>query len=202
MSNINNEFMNKLRERQEEEKVKKDEIDSVIKDTSYFRFLDYILLDDDILFDTDIVYGGDISPSQRDDLNKLGFFFEAIDKYAKENYYYPLMEGDSVSYTIYLGSVIITIGYTNDEKKTFFCERTSREDAPRGLINLEDIIGNVPRKNKNEIKENIAAISDNIVSLMEKGVPSYSIVAALQKAIDELILREKNNFVRKFTDKK
>ena len=201
MSKIDSRFMEVLKQKQDEEKVRKEGISSVIKDTSYFLFLDHILLEDDVLFDTDIVFGDGISSEQKNDLSKLCFFYEAINIYARENYYFPLMDEDSSSYTVSLGNIIITVGYTNDEKKTFFCERVSIKDAPKGVINLEDIINNVPRHNKDEIKRNIAAISDNIVSLFEKGVPAYSIVAALQRAIDELIYRENNDFVRKFTEK-
>lgn len=187
-----------LKEKEKQEEFKREQIKEIMKDYSYFDKLTCYLNPGESFFDDDYKHKNGLDKSTVDMMIKLFLFYEGIAQYADKNFYYPYPEEFGNHYVIKHNGSAFKVGILAGQGVTYYCERISAYDKNIRYINLSDIIKNRPRADKDEIAQSFKTIQENINQLFDKGIPTFAVVSAVQRIVDNATYKNAGDiFVRK-----
>lgn len=128
--------------------IQKEEIkNTLIKDYEYINWLISFTLDNGTFWDDDYKYKEEtLSDIDKENVSKLGIFYDAINDYADQNIIYPFPCGFGNFYQITYNNVGFEIGILAGQGIAFFCNRTATNP---NFIDFNDIVKYGKKENKN-----------------------------------------------------
>lgn len=138
----------------EREKVKHNKIVSLISNTNYFEWLNQFTQDKEVFYSDDWLYTPElIKDSDKENVDKLCFFYKGIDDYATQKNIYPLQCEFGNFYKIRLDAIGFEIGVLIGQGTVFFCEKVAVENEQE-FIDFNDIMKNQIQSKKKQLTKN------------------------------------------------
>lgn len=129
------------------EEIKKE----IIEDYSYINWLIEFTKDIGIFYDDDFKYKEEeLNDIDKENVKKLGMFYDAINDYADQNIVYPFPCGFGNFYQITHNNVGFEIGIIVGQGTAFFCNRTATGPS---FIDFEDIIKFAHKNKKTKVRK-------------------------------------------------
>lgn len=139
-----------------------------------------------------------ISDNDREQLKKLGIFYEEINHYAKRNFIRPSDGNNNYSsfYKIRCGNIGYEIGIIVMQETNYFCKRIEIQNEEE-FIDINDIVNNKKSVRALKIEERLNQIFESICLLHKNDVPFEWIKQMLYSTFNDAIaLEQKEEFVR------
>ena len=168
------------------EKVKSEKIKSMMSNTDYIKWLKQFTQDKDGFCDNDWLYFPEkISESERENVENLCLFYEGIEKYAEQNYIYPILCEFGNFYRVKLNDFSFEIGILVGQGTVFFFNKTSLENE-KEFIDFDDIMIGKKQDNVEQINATLDSISNIVITAYENGVPIEAIASTLDNTIRDI----------------
>ena len=129
------------------------------------------------------------NPIMRNDnvnVSKLSLFYKVICSYAKNNYVMPSKDGNITSFVIaYNNELLLLRRYKIESLSIYVCSNVTeyKNDFLNNIIDYNDIRDNKKRDNKEEIDHAISSLKNNIMFLMQEGVPTEYLEGVIKHTI-------------------
>ena len=189
----NNKLNNWLQEYIEKQNIKNNEIKKMMSSSDYINWLTNFTIDKDAFSDNDWLYNSStIKKEDLDNIEKLYLFYEGIDKYARNNYIYPIPCEYGNFYKIKWNEIGFEIGVLMGQGTLFFCRKLLVKENHE-FIDYNDIILNKKQKQVEYIESCLNSISDMILTAYKNGVPADAIKTTLDNTIQEINSKEEEN---------
>ena len=189
----NNKLNNWLQEYIEKQNIKNNEIKKMMSSSDYINWLTNFTIDKDAFSDNDWLYNcSTIKKEDQDNIEKLYLFYEGIDKYARNNYIYPIPCEYGNFYKIKWNEIGFEIGVLMGQGTLFFCRKLLVKENQE-FIDYNDIILNKKQKQVEYIESCLNSISDMILTAYKNGVPADAIKTTLDDTIQEISSKEEEN---------
>lgn len=189
----NNKLNNWLQEYIEKQNIKNNEIKKMMSSSDYINWLTNFTIDKDAFSDNDWLYNSStIKKEDLDNIEKLYLFYEGIDKYARNNYIYPIPCEYGNFYKIKWNEIGFEIGVLMGQGTLFFCRKLLVKENHE-FIDYNDIILNKKQKQVEYIESCLNSISDMILTAYKNGVPTNAIKTTLDDTIQEISSKEEEN---------
>ena len=187
ISNNRKEVLEWLKEFDEENKRRNEIISEMTTNTDYIDWIKYFTDLTNGFYNNDCVYY-QILMNEKDEVNvqNLGLFYTAINRYAQKNYIYPTnsMYGDY--YKIKYNEDAFEIGISEKEGDVeYFCGPTIIDEKDVS-IDFNDIMTNKKQDNVDKINATLDFLSSMIDTAYDSGVPLVEISKTLHNKVDEL----------------
>lgn len=181
---IADEYLKGLRK----ERAKREDI---LSNTNYFKWLVYFTEDKDGFCDREFYYSDKLGSSDKENVENLGIFFDAIKMYAQDNYIYPTHFNSCSSYKIRLDKVGFEIGIKKGQESLYFCNKVPvDENNITDFIDFNYIMGNREQENAEFIEKSLDDIRSTILDFYGKGVPAHAVIDELNDIISEIERKE------------
>lgn len=168
------------------EKVKSENIKALMSNTNYLDWLIKFTQDKEKFCDDDWLYFPErINDNDKENVDNLCLFYEGINKYAKENYIYPIPCEFGNYYRIKLNDIGFEIGILIGQGTVFTCKRVPVEKEQE-FIDFNDIRMGKKQESVDQINTSLDTLSNMVLTTYESGVPIESIVDTLEKTISEI----------------
>ena len=129
-------------------------------------------------------------------INLLGFFYNVISKYAKENYIYEINNSDNSGYyKIKYNNIGYEIGYMKSQKVIFFCSRIINID--NNFIDFNDILTNNKQPFTEEIDKILEELKIIITYYHEKGIPLMTLKKGINEVLNTLNNKKESKVLKK-----
>lgn len=175
-----------LEEYTRKENIKNKKIEEMLSNTDYLKWLENFTITHSSFTDDDWLYFPEkLKEDDRNQVERLHLMYSGIEKYASENYIYPIACDFGNFYKIRLGNTGFDIGRLDGQGTLFFCNRVEVENE-KNFIDFNNIMNNKKGDNVCVIKNNLKELSNIIVSLYESGVPIQAIVKTLDNTLDDI----------------
>lgn len=171
----------------EKENDRKIKMQQMLSNKEYLNWLENFTIEHKNFFNTDWLYFPEkISDSDRINVENLDLLYNEIERYASENYIYPVHDEFGNLYKIKLNNIGYEIEKLDFQGTTlFFCNRVQIKNDYE-FIDFNDIINNNKKDNTNNIKDSLKKLSNIVVSLYESGVPLEAISITLDNTLNEI----------------
>lgn len=175
------------------EKDKYEKIKIMMSNTNYLEWLNQFTQDKNGFYDDDWQYSPDlITESDKENVEKLGLFYEGIEKYATSNYISPSLCEFGNFYKIRLDEKGFEIGFLIGQGTVFFCKKVAVENKQE-FIDINDIITGKKQEKTDKINASLETLSNMVLTAYENGVPIESIVYTLDNTIEKIISQNQDN---------
>ena len=193
MDEIENNSMDKYIQNYIERNKRNSEIiDELISNSDYIKWLIDFTKDKEVFFDSDWDYSDEKLPeNDQEKVYYLSLFFEGIFSYAKKNHIYSLPNSLGEYYQIKIDDIGFEIGYISGQGTSFYCKRIPLLDD--NFIDFIDIMNNKEQDNVKYINNSMEQLSIMIIDLYNQGIPIEAIDEAINKAIKQIVLYEKES---------
>lgn len=169
-----------------EEDAKNIKMQEMLSNTDYIKWLNNFTVEYSSFSDNDWLYFPErISKEDLERVNNLHLIYRGIEKYASENYIYPINCDFGNFYKIKSENIGFEIGMLIGQGTLFFCNRVQVENQ-KDFIDFNDILNNTKNDNVTTIKNKLNELSNLVVSLHKSGVPLEAIVITLDNTLNEI----------------
>lgn len=173
------------------QKIKEEEMNKILSNYEYINWIINFSKDIDSFTEYNWLYDSlELSEIDKENIKRLGLFYEAIDKYARANFIYPIVTNNESYYQIKIDNYGFEIGIINGQDNIHFCQRAHIEK--NGFIDFKDILTNKKQDNVNEIINKLNALGEMIQKTYNEGVPLEAINNTVNKTLNELSWQAKN----------
>lgn len=173
------------------QKIKEEEMNKILSNYEYINWIINFSKDIDSFTEYNWLYDSlELSEIDKENIKRLGLFYEAIDKYARANFIYPIVTNNESYYQIKIDNYGFEIGIINGQDNIHFCQRAHIEKNE--FIDFKDILTNKKQDNVNEIINKLNALGEMIQKTYNEGVPLEAINNTVNKTLNELSWQAKN----------
>lgn len=131
----------------------------------------------------------EVTEIDKNNIKKLGLFYEGIKVYADENYLYPIPCESGHFYKIRFNNVGYIIGVINQPETYHFCIRVNII-CDLQFIDFMDILNNTPQPQVNEIFCSLNLLSTLVKAMHENGVPAKAIQDTVNNLLQPFMSQE------------
>ena len=171
-------------------KKKDEQIKDMSSNVDYINWLDNFTKDKESFCDDEWLYFPDSIPtSDKENVDKLGFLYEIVNKYACDNNIYPFPCEFGDYYQVRLNDFGFELGILVGQGTVFFCRRVLVEDT---FIDFNNIINTRNQKSNNDLE----TISNSIEMAYENGHGVEEIKDTCDKTIKKLPKRIKRKYIK------
>jgi hypothetical protein len=156
---------------------------------AYFTWLNQFAENHDSFYTDDAI--NDISSGDQKQLIKLKNLFRMISTWASANYIYAFSTDFGEYYCLKVGNNGYAIGYMAGQGVCYYCKKIPLS-ALNDFIDYQDILNNNKGSNVDKITNDLYHLSNEVITLADKGIPISAIEDTLTKSLDYLHEREKN----------
>lgn len=131
----------------------------------------------------------EVTEIDKNNIKKLGLFYEGIKVYADENYLYPIPCESGHFYKIRFNNVGYIIGVIHQPETYYFCIRVNII-CDLQFIDFMDILNNTPQPQVNEIFCSLNLLSTLVKTMHENGVPAKAIQTTINNLLQPFMPQE------------
>ncbi len=158
----------------------------IFSDSSYIEWLSHFTIEHPKFKDCEWRHFPDkLSSEDYKKVNDLDLLFYIVDKYAKENYRYPITTNSGKFYKIKYNDVGFIIGIVGGIALGYICSRVE-VDNEKDFIDFNNIIANKKCDDVEFIERQLKDLSKLIVTLHASGVPLESISVTVNNTLDSV----------------
>lgn len=173
---------NAQKKRKEQQRI----IDKMFKTDKYIKWLEKFTKENKVFYESDWQYNPEkITDKDRKNIKRLNILFPRIEKYASDNFIYPIIVDNEISYQIKYNGIGYKIGLLGGQGAEFFVERITITDKEH-FIDFKDIQTNTPQEKTEYIKERLNRLTELMNKLVDKEIPIEAIEEVTDKTIKNI----------------
>lgn len=175
-----------------ERNKKKEIMNDIMHGTKYIKWLIQFTKAKEGFSSEDWLYfPEELSDYDRKNVELLGLFYHGIEKYADQNYIYPIPCDFGYYYNIKINKIGFEIGVLVGQGTVFFCNKTPIK-KDKSYINFKDIMIGKRQENAEQIDISLEALSKMIENIYNNGVPIEAINDTYNKTINDITSNNTN----------
>lgn len=167
---------------EEEQNIKK-----ITSNQEYITWLNTFTITNPGFMSEDWLFSSErINKEDYENVTKIYLLFEAIRRYATENYIYPYKYSFGEFYRIKSNDINYEIGTLEGPETLYYVNRITEERKGfeiKTIIDFEDIINNKKQPNADEINKKLNDIKERITYLYQSGMPIEKIERYLKNFV-------------------
>lgn len=178
----------------QEEITKRNNIQMLISNQDYINWLISFTIKHPNFTSDDWLYSPDeLSKEDKEQVEKLGLLYMAIEDYTNKNYISKGSSENSSFYKIQFNNVGFKIGLSINQGTLFFCLRTTPKND---FINFDDIINQTESETAKKIKNMLDELSVFVTYMYENGVSNEIILSQVEITLRELKVQNNKSLIK------